>query len=461
MSPLVRRSVQAGIVLLGGFFVLALASGYWQVVRADSLRHDAVVNGDRIAREATTGDRGRLLDRDGNVLAETVTGPDGKPARHYTDPGAAQVVGYTIAGVGAAGAEAAAADRLAGRAPTDLIASLQNLVHWPHHGADVRLTLDPAVQRAAEQAMGGAPGAAVAIDPVSGQVLAMVSNPTFNPNNVDAAGWQALSAQPNSPLLNRATEGLYTPGSTFKTVTLAAALQAGLVKASDPATCPESITIDGHTITSHNEPPGKHTQTVADAYAYSCNTFFAKLGVELGADRLKAMADALGVSDAVPFDLTTSAGQVGGPGFLTSDSAIASTAFGQGELLVTPLELALITAAAANNGLVPVPRLFMDEAPATWRRGMSADTAHALAAIMQHSVDVGWANTAAIPGVTVGGKTGSAEVFAGQPTHAVFIAFAPVDHPRIAVAVLKERAGAGSTQAGPVARAMIAALLQR
>ncbi|MEX2372866.1 MAG: penicillin-binding transpeptidase domain-containing protein, partial [Dehalococcoidia bacterium] len=263
----------------------------------------------------------------------------------------------------------------------------------------------------------------------------------------------------DSPLLNRATQGLYTPGSTFKTVTLIAAVEAGL-DGNAPATCAEQVFIDGVSITSQNEPPGKTTQTVADAYGYSCNTFFAELGLEVGEEQFTRTARALGLDEDVPFALPTSEGRLASTrGFLDTDAGLAASAFGQGELQFTPLHLALVTAAVANEGVVMRPRLFLHEDPSEWRTAMSPATAREVASMMEYGVQAGWASTAAIPGVRVAGKTGSAEVAEGESSHALFIAFAPVEAPTIAVAVVKEFAGAGSREAGPVAKAVIEAWL--
>ena len=454
-----RRIGHLGLALLLGYLLLALGLAYWQAVRAGALVVDQRVSAERTQVRAQRVTRGRILDRNGEVLAETLTAADGTRSRVYTSPGAVHAVGFRSIRFGAAGAEAAGDDVLSGRAGGGPETTLRELLHLPVYGGDVRLTLDGGLQAAAEAAMAGAPGAAVALNPRTGELLALVSNPGFDGASVEEQ-WEQLRARPDSPLLNRVTQGLYTPGSTFKTVTLAAALEAGLLTADTAAECPARIEVIGHPVVSNNEPPGKRTRTVADAFAYSCNTFFAQLGVALGPERLTAMVEALGLLEAAPFELPTVEGRLQRTAdFLEDDRGLAVTAFGQGELLLTPLQLALIAAAVANDGLVPTPRLIADDVPAVSRRAMSSRTAQTLAAIMEYSVQEGWAQTAAIPGVRIAGKTGSAELGEGESSHAVFIAFAPVEDPQVAVAVLKERAGAGSREAGPVARAIIAAAL--
>ncbi len=445
---------ELGLALLTGFFVVSLGLGYWHVVRRD-LAAEPAVSGERLRRESDRVARGRILDRNGQVLAETVTGPNGERQRVYRAPGAVHVLGFDSAQVGATGVEGIRVDALVGRTAPTLRSTWQDVLHERRNGEDVRLTLDLRIQQAAEKAMGNAPGAVVAIDPRTGDVLAMVSTPTFNPAFSEEE-WAALRSDPKSALLNRATQGLYAPGSTFKTVTMAAALEGGLVTPQTPVSCPEQVFVDGVRIISRNEPPGKTTRNASDAYAYSCNTYFAELGVKVGADRLREMSRALGLTEAIPFALPTTAGRLStAPKFLDTGAGLAASAFGQGELQFTPLHLALVTAAVGNGGVVPRPRLFLDEPTEDWRRAMSPATAEALRAMMEHGVKDGWAATAAIPGLRVGGKTGSAEVAPGDNSHALFIAFAPVEDAQIAVVVVKEFAGSGSQQAGPVARAVI------
>ena len=453
VSGAVRRAQRVGLMLLAGFGVIALGLGYWQVARTD-LARDPRVAGERLNLKAARVERGRLLDRNGGVLAETVISPGG-PVRQYSDPSAVHVLGFNSPRFGAMGAEAVAADQLTGRTAASLADSFRDLLHEPRSGSDVRVTIDERLQQVAAQSMGTVPCAAIALDPRTGEILALVSNPTFNPNFGEEE-WNRLRGDARSPLLNRATQGLYTPGSTFKTVTLAAAVEAGLVKPDDPATCPSQVLIEGTKVTSNNEPPGKHTTTVAQAYAYSCNTFFAQLGVRVGETRFRAMAEAMGLTTAPPFELQTIAGRLNSDtAFLSSSGGLAASAYGQGQLQMSPLGLALATASIANGGGVPRPRLMLDGTPTAWRIAMSASTARLMTQMMVLGTTDGWAATAAIPGVAVAAKTGSAEVAPGESSDALFIAFAPAGAPTIAVVVVKERGGAGSTQAGPVARAVI------
>ena len=456
-GAIVRRAQHIGYALLVGFVAVAAGLGYWQVARTD-LANDPRVGGERLNLESSRVERGRLLDRNGVVLADTVLGPAGAQ-RRYTNPSLVHALGFNSPRFGTTGAEAAASDTLMGRTDPTPADTLRDMLHEPRSGSDVTLTIDDRLQRATAAAMGTSLGAAIAIDPRTGDILALVSNPTFDPGFGEEQ-WESLRTDARSPLLNRVTQGLYTPGSTFKTVTLAAAVEAGLVKPNDPATCPAEVIIEGSKVTSQNEPAGKQTRTAADAYAYSCNTYFAQLGVRVGEARFRAMAQALGLTEGAPFDLPTSAGRLSiNPKFLSSNPGLAASAYGQGELQMSPLGLALATASIANGGVVPRPRLLATDARGPWRTAMSPETARLVTQMMVRGTTDGWASTAAIPNVSVAAKTGSAEVAPGESSDALFIAFAPADRPTIAVVVVKERGGAGSTQAAPVARAIMQAWL--
>ena len=462
MSSIEGRIYRVGIVFLGLFLLLTLMATYWQVVRADDLSGNAMATGARQREEEARVERGRVLDRNGEVLVENEVLPDGTRHRVYREPSLAQVVGYHSQKYGDTGMEAVAGAVLVGRTGAAVLRGMAlDLLHLPRQGGDVRLTIDLNAQRAAAKAMGAFDGAMVAIDPRTGDILAMISKPYFDAPHFDEQ-YDQIPNHPSHPLLNRATQALYVPGSTFKMVTLAAALEAGIVNAKTPATCPEQIDVSGFKVTSHNEIPGRPTKTIEDALANSCNTVFADLGLKIGADRLTKMAEAFGITSSPPFQLDVNAGQVGAPDFLAGPQGLAVTGFGPGQLLMTPMHLALIVAAVANGGQVPKPRLVDDGPPGVWRRAMSTQAAQAETAIMEYAGANGHgAPQLAIAGVRVAGKTGSAELEPGSSPHSVFIAFAPVDNPKVAVAVLEERAGSGSLFAAPVVRAVMQAIIQR
>lgn len=406
--------------------------------------------------------RGRILDRNGNVLVQSL--PDGR--RYLHDASLAHVTGYLDPRYGSQGIELAYDAALAGRATSGWSGAVRTeLLREPSPGADVRLTIDPAVQAASRAALGSRKGAVVALDPRTGDVLALVSVPTFDPGSLGTLG-DTLLADPSAPLLNRATQGLYPPGSTFKVVTAAAALDAGIVTPDTIVDCAGEVIIDGFPISCANTPQGVGTYPFSDAFAYSVNAVFARLGVELGWQRLEAVAQRFGFGGHPQFPLETSVSQVRSPGSARTSVLLASTAFGQGELLVTPLQMALVAATVANGGELPVPRIVLDiqrdgrpiSSPSlpSPRRVISPAVAADLTALMRAVVERGQAAGVAIPGVPVAGKTGTAEVGDGT-AHAWFIAFAPVENPRVAVAVIVESGGQGGVVAAPIAGQVIRA----
>jgi peptidoglycan glycosyltransferase len=297
-----------------------------------------------------------------------------------------------------------------------------------------------------------------------------VSQPTFDPATLDEGG--ADLADPRRPLLNRATQGLYAPGSVWKTVTLAGAIEAGLANLADElADGAAAEAFDGYEVRCNNNPPDLDRFDLAHAYAYSCNVTFARLADALGAGRYRDLAERFGVGSAPPpFPLPVAASNLSADDGL-GRAELASAGFGQGELLVTPLAMALVAAAAARDGTMPVPHLLADvpgvphraiaDETGVWRRAMRADVAAQVRQAMVTSVRDGWARSA-VAGLelTAGGKTGTAQLGPGQAPHSWFIGFAPADQPRLAVAVLVENGGDGATTAAPLGGRVLRRALQ-
>jgi peptidoglycan glycosyltransferase len=399
------------------------------------------------------------------------------------------VVGYHSSRFGATGIEGKYDDYLSGSRSADPIDRLRStLLHQPTTGSDIVLTVDARLQQAAVAALGDQIGAIVAIDPQTGAVLALASTPTFNPAEIDAR-WEQLLADPNHPLVPRATEGLYTPGSTFKVVTAAAAIDLNRVNVDEKFRCVDPISIDKLTVDCRNH---SHLATVnyREAFAWSCNRTFALSGLELGMDRLQ-LGDGLKppfpwqnaipgsahqleeysgrfrFGQQIPFDLPVATSQLKGDGEWYP-SLLAQTAFGQGELTATPMQMALVAATIANKGSVPAPYLAAEaRAPTgavtslgtpggTLGMAISQRAAVTMNEMMVLSVDTAYAKPAAIPGVKVGGKTGTAEAGAGGTTpHSWFVGYAPAEDPRVAVAVIMEHRGSGTDFATPAAGAVM------
>ena len=327
-------------------------------------------------------------------------------------------------------------------------------------------------------ALGDGEGVALVADPRTGQILAMVSKPGFDAEPIDQPGYWASLQVPGSPLLNRAIDGRYTPGSTFKTVTLATALSTGAyqldsVFQGQDATGP--LYMDGSVIhvSASNLPDGVDRVTLKEAFKYSDNIAFALAGLHLGARALLDGAHAFGFDQDVPFDLPVTRSTVSDDLNGFTRFQIATSAFGQGTVQVTPLQMLLVDEAVANGGTIMSPYVVQADHRAE-RRGAARSAAAALAHALSPQVARGVGEAmlsvvndpggsgylARLPGVQVAGKTGTAQVDTpGALPHAWFMAYAPADHPRLAVVVLKVHGGEGATTAVPIAAQILAGAL--
>lgn len=438
--------------------------------------------------------RGQILDRNGVVLATT---QDGR--RIYPNPDLGQIVGFQSRLYGTTGVEDTYDTVLAGTtalSPTALLEAQLLGTTLPHaSGADVVLTLDSGLQQAAQAALGERAGAVVLLDTQTGAILALAGYPRFDPNqlvlsenasqaDVDQvqAGWAALTSRADSPLLNRATQGRYPPGSVIKALTAAAALDAGVVQGPEgQVTCPNRLETEAGAPPVRNavESLDRRTGSPSDLYrvfAFSCNTAFAQLGLALGPARFADYAARFGLGyvddttrSADLRDIPAEAGTIANDAaFLSRPVALADTAFGQGQALVTPLDMAQMAAVVANDGKLLRPYLVQEvraggaaqytAKPELLREVIAPQAAQQLRAVMQRSVEIGYAAPVALPGVTIGAKTGTAETPTGTP-HSWFVALAPVEQPRFAIAVIVEYGGEGSRGALPVARQVLAAAL--
>jgi peptidoglycan glycosyltransferase len=412
--------------------------------------------------------RGEIVARDGTVLARST-------ARGRVYPlgaAAAHAVGYASARYGTSGIEAAFDSELAPHpVANDPFAEIGRLIHGGQavpavRGATVVTTIDPAVQRALYDALSNYSRAAgVVLDPRTGEVLALASVPSFDPGELDT-NFARISADSQSPLLDRATDGLYPPGSTFKIVIAGAALDAGVVTPDSTFQDDGGLPV-GSFVVHDDEGEATGTQDLAGAFALSSNVDFAQIALRLGGDRLLDELSRWGIGNSVDFTLPVARDRVPAKGELTP-GVLAQLGFGQADLLVTPLRMALVGATIAAGGSEPRPYLVraLRESgvarpvgePYVLATPLSSDTAAQVASMMVDVVQHGTGRAAALPNVQVAGKTGTATVSNGR-SHAWFVAFAPADAPRVAVAIVVENAGYGGAVAAPIARRVIAAAL--
>ncbi len=486
MDRQVRWLAMAFVAL---FIVLFAQVNYLQVFGASGLANNPANR--RLLLQEYNVDRGKILARDlRTVLAES-EGTKGKfkYRREYpTGTLYGHLTGYYSILFGRSGLEASANDFLAGRAAELLPQNLvDEILGRDKRGASVVTTIDPALQKLAAERLGSLPGAVVAMDPRSGDVLAMVANPSFDPTELashslkrEQRAWKSLNDDPARPLISRAVQEVFPPGSTFKIVTAAAALENGMGPDTRFPNPPElDLPQTTHVLNNFGggQCPGGSEITLAVALQFSCNVVWGEVGLELGAERLVNQARRFGFDGDVPFDIPFAEGQIPPPSeFEDALPAVAFSAIGQQSVAANPLQMALVAGAIANGGTQMRPRLIQEIRDPTGRilktfepqefgRPISARTADALTTMMVAVVDAGTATTAQIPGFQVAGKTGTAQTVDGRNPHAWFVSFAPADNPQIVVAVVVLNGGSlgsdatGGVVAAPIAKALMESVL--
>lgn len=486
-----NTSLRRVSVLVMALIVLLLVNAtITQVFRADGLRSDP--RNQRVLLDEYSRQRGQIT-ASGQLLAYSVsTSGRYRFLRVYPEPLAyAPVTGFYSLRFSSTGLERAedavlngSDERLFGRRLADFFTGRDP------RGGNVATTIVPRVQQAAWDALqqgcnGPCKGSVVALDPATGKILAMVSAPSYDPNllathDADAQGraWEVLRDDPDSPLTNRAISERYPPGSTFKVITTAAALQAGITE-NEPLTAAARIPLPDSTATLENYGGSTcgnaPTAPLREAFERSCNTAFVQLGIRLGGDALRNTADAFGFdAPPAPIPLQVAESTVGA---MSDAAAVGMSSMGQKDVAVTPLQNAMIAAGIANSGVVMRPYLvdrlegpdltdISSTAPQPQRRAISAQVAAKLTDLMVAAEKFTQQN-GAIPGVQIASKTGTAEHGTdprNTPPHAWYIAFAPAQNPKVAVAVVVENGGdrlsaTGGALAAPIGRATIAAAL--
>jgi peptidoglycan glycosyltransferase len=483
-APLRRLSV--AVMLLFG--LLLLNANYLQVVRAEDLHNDG--NNPRLIAEEYSRERGPIL-VGGQPIARSIETDDQlKYLRQYAAGKLyAPATGFYSRIYGATGIEQEANSILAGTDDSLFVRRVIDLLTGTQpKGGSVALTLNPDAQQAAYDGLTqlGARGSVVALDPSTGAILAMVSTPSFDPNPLAShspdevrRAYERLDSRRARPLLNRAIRQTYPPGSTFKIVTAAAALESG--RWSPDSEVDNGAELDlpltDATLPNYDGAPCNSAgrATLTDALRRSCNVAFGQIGLELGAGALLEQAERFGFNEAFEVPMRTVASRV--PENL-NEPQTAQAAIGQFDVRATPLQMAMVAAAVANRGIVMEPYLVeevqapdlsvIDRArPREVGTAMSPQTAAALARMMTAVVDTGTGSNGAIEGVQVGGKTGTAQQGENRAPHAWFVSFAPSDaDPQVAVAVIVEEGAdepevSGNQIAAPIANAVMRAVLGR
>jgi peptidoglycan glycosyltransferase len=491
-----KQISQLAVVSLLLLAALVVATTYWQSWAAPGLAEKQDNQIQRVAQFRIR--RGLIYASDGKTLfaANRASKKSGQTLyfRRYPTHGlASQVVGYSTQGRSRAGIEReenaylTASNANLGTIFTKLT---DNLKGTTVTGNNLVLNIRVNAQKIAETALRGKCGAAVVLNPKTGAVYVMASSPGYDPNKIESGkGYASILHSPSacpgssSPLFNRATQGLYPPGSTFKTVTAAAALDSGKFtpdsKFYDPGYCTEY----GKRVSNAGNPEAPETfghVNFVQAYQHSINAVFCNIGMNLGARRVIDKAKEFGFYSRPPVELPSDTVSPSGEFNFSrhtffSDPGLMDPgrlAFGQDKLLVTPLQMALVAAAVANGGTIMEPHLIkkvtapgggtvVKVKPHVWKHAMKPTTATALNEMMQAVVTGGTGTAAQIPGIAVAGKTGTAETGDNPYYDAWFIFFAPADNPQVAGAVVVEhsRNGFGGAVSAPIAKELMQAIL--
>lgn len=466
--------------------LLLLNLNFIQVIKAGEYRDDP--KNARVILEQYDRERGAILVASDPIAYSKETTDKLKYLRVYTEGKLyAFATGYYSHIYGRSGIERSEDSILSGNDDRLFVRRIVDLLtRESTQGGTVKLTLNPKAQEAAYKGLAGRRGAVVALEPSTGRILAMVSTPSFDPNDLaDHTGskvtsaWQRLTADDQSPLLNRAFQQTYPPGSTFKLVTAAAALSSGRYTPTGEVPGPARLDLPLTNVDLPNYfdgtcSPNSQTTTIKRALEKSCNTTFGAIGMDLGQDALRKQAEAFGFGEHfdVPLPVATSVF----PSELNAPQT-AQSAIGQFDVRATPLEMAMVVAAIANQGVLMKPYL-VDEvsgpdlevldrtSPEEMGRAVRPQVAADLTAMMVSVVENGTATNGQIDGVQVAGKTGTAQVAEGKNPHAWFVCFAPANDPKVAIAVVLENGGSerqievgGNLLAGPIARAVMEAIL--
>ncbi len=457
-----RHILQITYAVVAVFAGLILYFGYFLQVKSEN-----VINNSYNARLDSFSDRvlrGEIQSRDGRVLAVTSIDGEGNEIRQYPyDSLFAHVVGYSSKGK--TGLEALANFYLL-TSHVNLVEQVVNeLSSVKNQGDNVITTLDVDLQKMAYDALGSRKGAVIVMEPDTGKVLAMVSKPDYSPNTL-LADWDHLVAEENTSgqLLNRATQGLYPPGSTFKMVTALEYMRENPGNYKDYTfDCDGYYEVGDYVIKCYHQTAHGH-QNFVSAFANSCNGAFANIGLSLNLNPLKTTSEELLFNKELPLAIAYSkSSYVMDAGADTWQ--VLQTSIGQGQTQITPMHNAMITAAIANGGVLMKP-YFIDHVenaggdvikkfmPESYGPLMTAEESANMTELMRTVVTEGTGSAVRTDSYTVAGKTGSAEFDKDKETHAWFVGFAPAENPRVVVSVIVEEGGSGGKAAAPIARSL-------
>lgn len=453
-------------VILLVFVIIILNLTYLQIFAAEKIiSHPKNTRG--IEKELLIP-RGNIISSDGKILAKNIKIENAFYRQYPFGEITAHLIGFNSAKYGRSGLETTFNDYLLGKRMAASLKDFIDQLMQRQKGYDLKLTLDARLQKKAMELLKGKKGAIVALNPKTGEILCLASQPTFDPNNLEAV-WEDSSKNSDAPLLNRATQGLYPPGSTFKIITTSAALEEKIADTSSVYEGPKELPVNGSRVTNFRD-QDYGIMTFKKAFEVSCNTIFAQVGLELTSEKLVNYAEKFGFNQTIPFDLPVKESTI----LKASEMdpvMLAWSAVGQGKTLATPLQMTLVASGIANKGKIMKPYivkevrtneglLIKEFGPRILKQVLSEKTSQKLTELMIAAVENGTGRRARIEGIKVAGKTGTAEVGKGKEPHAWFVAFAPAEDPEIAIAIVIENGGTGGKVAAPITRELIESFLK-
>ncbi|MBU5294674.1 penicillin-binding protein A [Anaerosalibacter bizertensis] len=465
MNKEVKRMARVLIAMCLLFTSLIVYLSYFQIFTAPKIKNNSFNKRLWIDEENIL--RGMILDRNGKTLAYSEKTED-STIRHYNYGSLySHIIGYSYRDYGKSGLELTYNNELLNLKESTTLKEISKIIKPDGEGNNIKLTLDHELQEIARNSLKGKKGSIVAMNPQNGEIYAMVSQPDFDPNTMKQ-NWQSIVENPDSPFLNRATSGLYAPGSIFKVVTAVAGLENPNVSKSYD--CKGSFTVEGYTLEDYG---GKaHGKLgLEEALVKSCNSYFAQLGLQVGRQELGGVSERFMMNKDIPFDLPVKASKFA-HGEELKKTDIAASSIGQGKTLVTPLNMAMVASAIGNEGNMVKPILVKEILSPKGHLIKLNDTetisqvtdpliSNQVKNMMVEVVKRGTGTNASIGDIRVAGKTGTAENPTGK-SHAWFIGFAPADEPKIAISVILESDGTtGGKTAAPIARQIMIEGLNR
>ncbi len=450
------RFVLFTVVIL--FISLILYLTYFQLVKANDVKQNSYnkrlwINEEKIKR-------GSIRDANDKILAYSVKNDDGMYDRVY-DYGNlySHIIGYSYRSYGKVGLELEYNNVLLDISDNLSLNEIKNLVNPSEEGNDIKLTINHEIQEYTRNALSGKKGAVVTMNPNTGEIYSMVSLPDFDSSKLNEK-WGEIMDSKDSPFLNRTISGLYEPGSSFKIVPAVGMLENRGIDQN--YNCKGTTVIDGYTLKDYNE-EGHGELNLEQAFAKSCNTYFAEKGLEIGKDKFLDLTEKFMINKKIPFDLPTETSVL--PKKM-GDTDLAATSIGQGKLQITPLNLAMISSAIANDGdmmkpllvkniISPRDNIIKTNSLELLSKVTTAENANKIKDMMIEVVNNGTGTNAQLNDFQVAGKTGTAENSSGK-SHAWFTGFAPANNPKVAIAVILEEEGqTGGGAAAPIARDII------